>query len=242
LYLKEITDFFICQCVSPTLYQTKRFGQEAYAINYYAKVLDIRQAYRWQLFPDEPHNEKHHRLYYQLLLEPLQQLSGPIVSRRRRRIVFITTTWQKFGNAVEINDLYDESPLEDRLWSEFKRLRIQSERQEHVTVNKHHYFLDFAIYCASGKIDVETDGDKWHANLKGSAQDNIRDNDLESSGWRQLRFTTRQIQEQMAGYCIPTIVDTINNLDGLEEGKPVPRKLDPNIPNTSFQLGLFDGS
>jgi len=46
----------------------------------------------------------------------------------------------------------------------------------------------------------------------------------------------------MAGYCIPTIVETINNLDGLEEGKPVPRKLDPNIPNTSFQLGLFDSS
>jgi len=91
------------------LYQTKKFGQEAHAIHYCAKVLNIRQAYRWQLFPDQTRNEKGTRLYYQLLFEPLQRLPRPIVSRRRRRIVFIPTTWEKFISATEINDLYDES-------------------------------------------------------------------------------------------------------------------------------------
>jgi hypothetical protein len=33
--------------------------------------------------------------------------------------------------ALEINDLYDESPLEDRLWAEFKRLQISAERHRH---------------------------------------------------------------------------------------------------------------
>ena len=35
-------------------YQTKKFDQDAYAINYYGKVSSIDKVYRWQLFPDEP--------------------------------------------------------------------------------------------------------------------------------------------------------------------------------------------
>jgi len=222
-------------------YQTKAFGQEAHTISYYAKVLKIRQVSRWELFPDQPRNEKSNRRYYQLLLEPLGRLSKPIFSRRRRRIVFIPTTWEKLITATEINDLYDESSLEDRLWAAFKQLKIQSERQELVTIKDRNYFLDFAIYCASGKIDIETDGDEWHANPEKAKSDNLRDNDLESARWQQLRFTTHQIQEQMAEYCIPKIVETINNLDGMEEeGKFMPRKIDLNSPDGSYQLGLFD--
>jgi hypothetical protein len=32
-------------------YQTKIFGDEAYAVNYYARVLDIWRVFRWELFP-----------------------------------------------------------------------------------------------------------------------------------------------------------------------------------------------
>ena len=42
-------------------YQTKVFGSEAYAVNYYARVLDIREKARWQLFPDQPRDERSHR-------------------------------------------------------------------------------------------------------------------------------------------------------------------------------------
>lgn len=222
------------------LYQTKPFGQEAYAINCYAKVIDIAEAYRWQLFKHETQNERRDRRYYQLFLEPLRRLAKPIFSRRHRRIVFIPTTWQKFANAAEINDLYDESSLEDRLWAAFKRLQIQAERQELVTVKGRSYFLDFAIYCASGKIDVETDGDEWHANPEKAAQDNLRDNDLESVGWQQLRFNAHQLREQLTEYCIPKVVETINNLNGLDEGKFMPRRINLNAPDGSRQLALFD--
>jgi len=221
-------------------YQTKVFGSEAFAVNYYARVLDVRQVYRWQLFPDQPHDEKGRRRYYQFILEPLQRLPKPILSRRWRRIVFIPTTWEKFSSAVEINDLYDESPLEDRLWAELKRLQISAERQEFVQVKGRSYALDFAIYCTSGQIDVETDGDTFHANPERAPQDNVRDNDLKTVGWRVLRFNTPQIREKMAEYCLPTIVENINRLDGVDEGRRVARRINLDAPDGAYQLGLFD--
>jgi len=221
-------------------YQTKVFGSEAYAVNYFASILDIRKVFRWQLFPDQPHDEKGQRRYYQLLLSPLQYLPQPIFSRRWRRIVFISTTWQKLINAMEINDLYDGSPLEDQLWAELKRLNISAERQEFVQVKGRTYALDFAIYCASGRIDVETDGDTWHADPERIPQDNLRDNDLETAGWRILRFNTSKIREAVAEYCLPTIVENINRLGGLDEQKLVPRKVSLDTQGESRQLSLFD--
>jgi very-short-patch-repair endonuclease len=178
-------------------YQTLVFHNEAHAVNYVARVLDIREVFRWQLFPDHPHDAKGRRRYYQFLLAPLHRLSQPILSRRLRRIVFIPTTWQKLMTATEINDLYDESPLEDRLWAEFKRLRISTERQEFIEVNGRSYALDFALYCTRGKLNIETDGDTWHANPQRIPIDNLRDNDLETEGWKLLRFNTLHIREQM---------------------------------------------
>ena len=221
-------------------YQTKPFGREAHAVNYYAKVHEIRQRYRWQLFELDPRDEKRNRRYYQLVLGPLQRLPDPIRSRRWRRIVFIPTTWSRFVSAAEINDLYHESPLEDRLWAEFKRLKVAAERQEAVEVKKRYYFLDFAIYCATGKIDVETDGDVWHANPERAAQDNLRDNDLKTVGWRVLRFNTHQIREEMEPYCLRTIVENIGKFGGVDEGRIVPRHIDPNALDGVYQPGLFD--
>ena len=155
--------------------------------------------------------------------------------------MFIPTTWQKFIQATEINDLYDESSLEDRLWAALKQLQIEAERQELVTVKGRNYFLDFAVYCASGKIDVETDGDEWHATPEKAALDNLRDNDLEGVGWQQLRFTAHQVHEQMSEYCVPKMAEMINRLGGVtEEGKFMPRKIDLNAPDRAQQLGLFD--
>jgi len=130
--------------------------------------------------------------------------------------------------------------LEDRLWAKLKQLEIQAERQERVEVNNRNYMLDFNIYCTKGKIDVETDGDTYHANPEKSAKDNLRNNDLEAAGWKVLRFTTAQIREQMTEYCVPNIAETINYLGGLDEGGFISRRIDLNAPYGSRQLGLFD--
>jgi very-short-patch-repair endonuclease len=222
-------------------YQTKVFGSEAYCIRHYARVLDVRERFRWQLFPDEPINEKTNRRYYQLMLSRLQQLPEPIFAHRWRRIVFIPTTWEKFTRAVEINDLYDESPLEDRLWAELKRRKIEAQRQFFVPVKKHRgYLLDFAIFCNGGKLDVETDGDTWHADPARIPLDNERDNALTGLGWSILRFNGLQVRESTTEHCIPQIIETVNRLDGLTANGLIPRPFDPERPDGPQQLTLFE--
>jgi very-short-patch-repair endonuclease len=220
-------------------YQPKIFRDEAFSINYYAEVREVRTVLRKHLFPEEPQHDKTERRYYQVVLGPLQRLSEPIVSRRLRRIVFIPTTWAKFVAADEINDLYDESPLEDRLWAELKRLQINAERQEFVRVKGRDYALDFALYCVQGKLNLETDGDTWHADPQRIPLDNLRDNDLETAGWKLLRFNSKQINEEMAGYCLPTIVENVNKLGGLDDGRVVPRRIGLDGQGGE-QLSLFD--
>lgn len=219
-------------------YQTKIFKEEAYSIRYFSEVTDIVTVDRKTLFPKEPPNPKQKKTYYQIKIKPLQVLQYPIYSRRWRRITFISSTWEKFINASEINDLFDDSPLEDRLWAELKRLGVDAERQELVTVKNHNYFLDFAVYCMQGKLDLETDGDTWHSNKERAKQDNFRDNLLKTEGWRVLRFNTNQVKEDMSNYCVPIIVENINRLGGLnkndEQGKII------KLKNTSSQLDLFD--
>ena len=222
-------------------YQTKVFGAEAHQVNYCAEVRDIRNVSRTDLFPDTPPDHpKIHRRYYQLLLGDLQALPRPIVSHRLRRIVFIPTTFEKFKAAVEINDLWDESPLEDRLWAILKRARIRAERQYPVTIEDHTYFLDFAIFCDEGKIDVETDGDTWHIGPESAQVDRQRNNNLASRDWQVLRFNTTEIRERPVDYCVSKVMDTINHLGGLDHTTGVPVRYDPDDPLGPQQLGLFD--
>ncbi len=218
-------------------YQTSVFKDEACCVRHYAKVCSIRRAHRRELFPGEPPSPKQHKIYYQLMLGPRQTLPQPIFSRRWRRITFIPSTWEKLHHALEINDLFDDSPLEDRLWAEFKRLQIEAERQEVVRVNGNHYFLDFAVHCLAGKLDVETDGDTWHVGRDKAGADNLRDNSLKTEGWRVLRFTTQQVREQMADYCVPIVVENINRLGGLNQGSGLSRKILLN--DKPGQLELF---
>lgn len=217
-------------------YQTKVFKDEAYSVRYYAEVRDIRSVRRCDLFPDELPNKKTGNIYYQIFLGPLQTLPKPIFSRRQRRITFIRSTWEKFKNAVEINDLYDESPLENRLWAELKRLQVSAERQELVEINNTSYFLDFAVYCTAGKLNLETDGDTWHIGKEKAGADNLRDNALKTEGWRVLRFNTRQVQEEMADYCLPVVVENIHRLGGLDNGISLQKQI---ILDNRNQLELF---
>jgi very-short-patch-repair endonuclease len=222
-------------------YQTKIFGPEAYAINYYATVQSVRLVSRTDLFPDTPPDHpKANRRYYQLLLGDFQSLTQPIVSRRLRRLVFIPTTYEKFTRAVEINDLWDDSPLEDRLWAILKRAQIHAERQYPVEIEGQFYFLDFAIFCNKGKIDVETDGDTWHIGPEPALVDRQRDNNLASQGWQVLRFNTTEIQERSVDYCVSKVMSTINRLGGPDNTTGVPVRYDPDDPLGPQQLSLFD--
>lgn len=220
-------------------YQTKAFGEEAYSIRHFGRVMNIRRVTRRDLFPNDPPGEKDSRHYYQLQLAPLQKLPHPITSARWRRVTFIPTTWAKFTTATEINDLYDESPLEDRLWAALKPFDLPIIRQEWVNIDKNRYALDFAVYCARANLAIETDGDTWHHAPEPAHKDNLRENALKSNGWQILRFDTQHIMEETDTYCVPTIIDTINTLGGADDGSFVPRRVDPDV-DSPRQPSLFD--
>jgi very-short-patch-repair endonuclease len=220
-------------------YQTKIFGDEAYAIQYWGRVKAINRVKRIDLFPNEIASARAAREYYRVQLHSLEQLPKPIPSRRWRRIVFISTTLSKLSVAAEINDLFDDSPLEDALWKALKAKGIDAERQWLAEFGDANYALDFAIFCNKGNIDVETDGDTWHAERSRIGLDNQRNNNVATEGWAVLRFNGHQIREGLNKYCIPTITRTIQELDGLKTDGFVPRKFHKLPHGTIQQLSLF---
>lgn len=102
------------------------------------------------------------------------------------------------------------------------------------------YLLDFAVFCQKGSIDVETDGDTWHADRERIPKDNQRDNSLQSAAWHVLRFNGKQIRESASKYCITQIANTIRRLGGLSDEGLVPRKFYDLPEGVGQQLSLLD--
>lgn len=217
-------------------YQTKVFGEEGNAVNYVAKVKNVQKVPRRELFPREPKDYKSNQMYYKVTIGDLQRHPRPIISQKKRRIHFIPTTVEKFKTAEEINDLFDESPLEDLLWAELKKAEIPAERQMFIDIGKKRYALDFAIECKDGKIDIETDGNYHHTNPEDVQRDKHRQNDLATKKWGFLRFTTEDIHERMP-YCIDKTNQTIDGYGGLKIGNRI-RKM--SEPKDTFQLTFLD--
>ena len=87
-------------------YFGQRFGSQKWAIHYYAQRLGHELVTRQQLFPEQPDHPRANDFYYKVQLADLQQLARPIISLRWRRLTFLHTTWDRFQDAVEINDLF----------------------------------------------------------------------------------------------------------------------------------------
>lgn len=202
-------------------YQTKAFKDEKWSIRYHAEIIGRETMLRRELMPDAPEHPRANLEYIKLHLGPLQTLARPIISKRGRRLVFISTTLEKFEAAREVNDLFHESPLEDSLWRAFKQWRIRAERQFFVSANRRRYCLDFALFCRRGLVDVECDGDWWHSQPENIARDNQRNNDLASAGWSVLRFSTRELVDEPEN-CLELVRRTIKQLGGIRRDEIIP--------------------
>lgn len=221
-------------------YQPKKFKSEAYRVQYYGEVEKIEQVPRRALFPNEFESARAEKRYHRIHLKSLERRPAPILSLRPRRLLFIPTTWDKFERADQINDLFNESPLEDTMWGALKQLAISAECQWRLDVVKKHYFLDFAVFCQSGFLDIETDGDTYHLKKDNVARDNVRNNALARMGWRVLRYNGNQVRQQMAEYCLPEVQETINTLGGLSDDGLVPRVFYTQKGVSAQQLSLFE--
>ena len=208
-------------------YQGKPFGvEEAYQIRYFGEAARIDAVPRKELFPDDEENlYKAENLYYRVQVDHLEERPVPIISYRPRRLVFIPTTWRKFQLAKQINDLFDGSPLEDRLWAEFKRIHILAERQWKLKIKEQTYFLDFAIFCKDGKLAIETDGYTTHYESASQIdRDTWRQNDIGIDGWQFLHYTSKHILEKGRPY-LAQIQENVEQLGGLESPQDFNRKI-----------------
>jgi very-short-patch-repair endonuclease len=195
------------------------FGKKLqYKVNFYAKIKKVDTVKRIELFPKEKEHKRANRDYLQFHLGKIEELPKPIPSLRWRRIVHIPTSCEKLFNAEEINDLYDTSPLEDKMYLEMKKREITAERQVYVKANNRFYCLDFGIFCKKGDIDLECDGEKYHILPEALAKDRERNNELTSFGWRILRFSGKEINQTLKN-CFVKIERTIGNLGGISEIK-----------------------
>lgn len=136
-------------------YFGRKFGTEKWAIHYYAPQLGYELRTRLDLLPHQPDHPRAGEYYYKVQLGPLQKLPRPIVSLRWRRITFIHTTWDRFQDAQEINDLFVEGgEYVDRLYAILKDKGIQSERNYQVREDGDAYQLPLAIFCRNGRIEI----------------------------------------------------------------------------------------
>lgn len=111
-------------------YQTKTFGDEKWAINYYAAALSWNVVLRRDLIPSEPYHPRANEQYYCISLGPLTPLPHPIPSNSWKRITFIMTHWAQIERAWDIGDLFEANVLERGLWGALEKVRSVREEEE----------------------------------------------------------------------------------------------------------------
>ena len=196
-------------------YQTKVFGHERWAVNYYAPVSRFRIVSRRALLPEESDHARADELYYKIEIGPLQRLPHPIPSHRLRRVTFIPTTLERLLHAEQINDLWCGSAAEVKLWQALKQNGINAERYYPLKEGEEAYEIDFALFCQEGRIAVLCEGETPVDNIHVvREQPGIDDYDLTVGGWTVLRFTGDEITNSLPD-CLAAILAAIAQQGGL---------------------------
>ena len=133
-------------------YFTSAFGDEKWAIHWYAEIRGHELVLRRDLFPDQLDHPREDAQYYKLQIGPLIQRAPPIPSMRWRRITFIATTWDRFSAAEEVNDLYVSGA--DGLYVTLKESGFFPEREYFIREKDESYTVDLAIPCQQGMVSV----------------------------------------------------------------------------------------
>jgi hypothetical protein len=89
-----------------------------------------------------------------LYLDPLEHKLPPIVTHRGRRVTFIVTSGDRFVNALEINDLFEQESPVGQLYVRLKEMGIQVEREWWINEEGTTYIVDLALPAAGGWLPV----------------------------------------------------------------------------------------
>ncbi len=193
------------------LYQTRAFGDDGYAVNYYAPVRRFHVVSRAELLPDEPDHPRAGDAYYKIEIGPLQRLSRPVPSRALRRIAFIPTTLQRLLAAQEINDLWQRDDPQQRLWLALREAGLLVEYRYQVSQPGGDVAVDFALFCRDGRIAVlcdDTDDDE-----AGLRERRPADYQLTAEGWTVLRFSPAELEDELPR-CTGAVIAMVQRLGG----------------------------
>ena len=210
-------------------YQTKAFGEEGWAVSYYASIRRVHLVQRWDLLPQEADHPRADDWYYKIEIGPLQRLPHSIPSQRLRRITFIPTTLARLLSAGEINDLWLGSEEEERLWEAFKRNEIRVERRVFLREGDEAYLIDFAALCRRGKVAILCAGAGPLGEGSGLRERPAADYELAAAGWKVMRFSPQQIEASLED-CLSSIRQAIAQEGGLLEGFDYSSAMEQDLP------------
>jgi hypothetical protein len=175
-------------------YQTAKFGDEKWAINFVAPVRGHELTTRAELLRTQPDHPRAHEQYYKIQIGPLERLPRPIPSRKWRRLTFLYTTGERLLKAEEINELIVQSEERERLWQALRERGLRAERDYETRQGP----LDLALLCALGNLGVSF-GEKL---VK------------ERGGWRYLAVSEMEVKADLPGL-VQQIEAVVTALGGL---------------------------
>lgn len=155
-------------------YFTAAFAEEKWAIHWYAEVRGHELTLRRDLFPDQLDHPRSDQPYLKMQIGPLIHREPAIPSLRWRRISFISTTWDRFSAAEEINDLYMSGA--DGLYVTLKESGFFPEREYFIREGDAAYTADLAVPCNAGVVTcVWGDAPAGEGILHNPTLDAVRD-------------------------------------------------------------------
>ncbi len=163
-------------------YQTAKFGDEKWAINYVAPVRGYELTTRAELLRTQPDHPRAKEQYYKVQLGTLERLARPIPSRKWRRLTFLYTTGERLLEATELNDLIVQSAEREILWQALRERGLAAERAYQPAQGGE---IDLALLCALGQLGIAVGGEP--KKLK------------EAEGWRYLTFSEAAVKDDLPG-------------------------------------------
>ncbi len=132
-----------------------KFGDEKWAIHYYAPQTGFELLRRKDLLPEQQSHPRANDNYFKVSLGILEKLPQPITSLRYHRITFLHTTWDRFQDAREVNDLLVQGgEYSDRLFATLKERGIQAELDFRISDGSNEYTSPLIIRCRDGRIEI----------------------------------------------------------------------------------------
>lgn len=182
-------------------YQTSKFGDERWSVNYYAEVRGHELATRAELLRTQPDHPRANETYFKVQLGPLQRLPRAIPSRRWRRLTFLYTTGERLQTATELNDLVIQAAEREVLWKALRERGIPAERDYSPGGKGAELPFDLAVFSELGNLGILFD--EPSQGLK------------EKPGWDLVVFPAQQVKDDLPGV-LAAVETEINRLGGIK--------------------------